>query len=68
MIYEIYAKVFPLSYDGEMKELDKIVFERRYNNIIFAFMYYRYLLRKLKPYAEDKNFFVMLPELHARKE
>ena len=68
MIYEIYAKVFPLSYDGEMKELDKIVFERRYDNIIFAFMYYHYLLRKLKPYAEDKNFFVMLPELHARKE
>lgn len=68
MIYEIYAKVFPLSYDGEMKETDKIVFERRYDNIIFAFMYYHYLLRKLKPYIEDKNFFVMLPELHARKE
>lgn len=66
--YEIHAEVFPLKHDGDMDRDARIVFYRSYDNIIFTYMYYSYLLRKLKPYINDKNFYVKLPSIHVHKE
>ena len=66
--YEIHADVFPLKSDGDMDKDNKILIYRTYNNIIFTYISYLYILNKLKKYINDKNFFVKLPSIHVHKE